>query len=152
MINYTLIALGHDKENRGTTCNIVTASLPELLQSSNKNTSSIQVWYKLHDMPYSTYSINHYQGLLITFGGGHCVEQPETDKPVYQSVPLIHIYNPYIHTWDCVGDIPYDYSLGRSVHINDNKILFIGCLTGTYCTDKDDDIITASLIFTLLPQ
>ena len=110
------------------------------------------MWYKLPDMPYSTYSINHYQGRLITFGGGHRVDQPETDKPVYQSVPLMHIYNPNTHTWDCVGDIPYGYSLGRSVHINDNKILFIGGLTGTYRTDKDDDIVTASLIFTLSPQ
>ena len=50
------IAAGHDNENRGTTCNIVTAYLPALLESSNKNTSSSQVWYKLSDMPYSTYS------------------------------------------------------------------------------------------------
>ena len=145
------IALGHDKENRGTTGNIVTASLPELLQSSNKNTGRSQLWYKLPDMPYATYSINYYQERLITFGGGHRVEQPNADKPVYQSVPLIHIYNPCTHTWDHVGDIPYDYSLGRSVHISDNKILFIGGLTGTYRTDKDDNIVTTNLIFTLSP-
>ena len=43
-------------------CNIVTASLPELLQSSNKNNNNNRVWYKLPDIPYSSLSINHYQG------------------------------------------------------------------------------------------
>ena len=96
------ITAGYDKTSGATTCNVVTASLPELLQSSNKNTSSGQVWNKLPDMPYPSH-INHYQGHLITFGGIHCVEQPDMDKPVWQSVPLIHIYNPYTRTWDCVG-------------------------------------------------
>ena len=136
------IAGGHNKGNRGTTGNIVTASLPELLQRSDKNTSSSQVWYKLPDMPYATYSINYYQDRLITFGGGNRVEQPNTDKSVFKSVPLIHIYNPCTHTWDHVGDIPYDYSLGRSVHISDNIILFLGGLT-------EDNIVTTCLILTL---
>ena len=147
--------MGHDKENRGSTCNIVTASLPELLQSSNKNTSSTQVWFKLPDMPYSTYSINHYQGRLITFGGGYRVEQPETGNLAFKSVPLIHIYNTAItYTWDCVGEMPHEYlySIGRSVHIRDNKILFIGGLTGTCHTDKDDDIVTTCLMLTLSPH
>ena len=53
------------------------------------------MWNKLPDMhmPYPSH-INHYQGRLITFGGIHCVEQPDIDKPVWQSVPLIYIYNP----------------------------------------------------------
>ena len=149
IINYQLyIAVGWDKMGGAITCNIVTASLPELLQSSNKNTSSGQVWHKLPDMPYSS-SINHYQGHLITFGGGHEVEQPNKDEPGYQSVPLIHIYNRYINTWDCVGEIPYEYLLGTSVHIRDNKILFIGGLTGTYSTGEDGDIMRTCLILTL---
>ena len=122
------IAVGSDNKTGASSCNIVTASLPELLQNSNKNTSSGQVWNKLADMPYPSLSINHYQGRLITFGGGHPVEQPDIDKPGYQSVSLIHTYNPYINTWDCVGEIPYEYLLGRSVHIRDSKILFIGGL------------------------
>ena len=143
------IAAGCDKKDGATTCNIVTASLPILLQSSNNNTSSGQVWHKLSDMPYSSLSINHYQGRLITFGGDHRVEQPNIDKPVYQSVPLIHIYNPYTNTWDCVGEIPYEYLLCKSVHIRDNKILFIGGLTGTYNLSKGDDIMRTCLILTL---
>ena len=118
------IAQGYDTNPGSTTCNIVTASLPELLQSSN-NTSSSQVWSKLPDMPYSSCSINHYQGHLITFTGGHLVEIPDEDKPVSELVPLIHIYNPDTKTWDCVGDIPIGY---YSAQIR--KILFIVGVTG----------------------
>ena len=134
------------------TCNVVTASLPELLQSSNNNTSSSQVWSKLPDMPYSSWSINHYQGHLITFTGGHMVERPDEDKPVWELVPLIHICNPDTKTWDCVGDISHGYLLGRSVHIRENKILFIGGLTGTHNTGKDDDIMTTCSTLTITPQ
>ena len=137
------IAVGCDKAGTST-CNIVTASLPELLQSGNKNTSSAgQVWNKLTDMPYSSFSINHYQGHLITFGGFHRVKQSNKDEPIHKVFPSIHIYNPYTNTWDCVEEIPYDYLLGRSVHIRDNKILFIGGLTGTCFID---DIVTTCLI------
>ena len=140
------ITVGYDKNGGPSTCNVVTASLPELLHSSNKHTSSGQVWNKLPDMPYSSLSINHYQGHLITFGGGHKIEQTSKDDLVFKSVPLIHIYNPYTNTWDCVGEIPYEYSLGISVHIRDDKILFIGGLT-----DVHDDMIKACSILTLLP-
>ena len=145
------IAVGYDKKTGASTCNVVTASLPELLQSRNKNTSSGQVWHKLPDMPYSSFSICHYQGRLITFSGGHLVEQPNKHGPVYKSVPLIHIYNPYTNTWDCVGEIPHEYLLGISVHMRDNKILIIGGLTGTCCDCNDDDMITTCLIVTVSP-
>ena len=145
------IIAGCDKETGVSTCNIVTASLPELLQSSNKNTSSGQVWNKLADMPYASFSINHYQGRLITFSGSHLVEQPDIDKPVCQSVPLIHTYNPYTNNWDCVGEIPYEYLLGAAVHISDNKILFIGGLTGTCNANNNDDKITTCSMLTLSP-
>ena len=143
------IAVGYNEKYGLSTCNIVTASLPELLQSSNKNTSSGQVWNKLPDMPYPSFSINHYQGRLITFSEYYHIEQPDEYKPVIQSVPLIHIYNPDIRTWDCVGEIPHRYLLGRSVHIRKNKILFIGGLTGTYNLSKDDDMITTCSLLTL---
>ena len=146
------IAVGYDTPIGLSTCNIVTASLPELLQSSNNNTSSSQVWSKLPDMPYSSHSINHYQGHLITFTGGRMVEQPDEDKPVYELVPLIHIYNPDTKTWDCVGDIPLGYYLGRSVHIRENKILFIGSLIGRHITYEDDDLMTTCSILTFTPQ
>ena len=141
------IAVGYDKEVGASTCNIVTASLPELLQSSNKNTISGQVWYKLPDMPHSSLSINHYQGRLITFSGYHCIEQPNTENPVGQIIPLIHIYNPNTNTWDCVGEIPCEYLLCRSVHVRDDKILFVGGLTGT-CDVSKDDMITTCLMLT----
>ena len=135
-----------------TTCNVVTASLPELLQSSNNNTSSSQVWNKLPDMPYSSQSINHYQGHLITFTGECIIERLDKDEPACELVPLIHIYNPDTKTWDCVGDIPIGYYLGMSVHIRKNKILFIGGLTGTHDTNKNDDIMTTCSKLTLTPQ
>ena len=135
----------------GSTCNVVTTSLPELLQSSNRNTSSSQVWNKLPDMPYSSISINHYQRHVITFSEGHKVEQPDKDKPVAQSIPLIHIYNPDTRSWDCVGEIPHGYLLGRSVHIRKNKLIFIGGLTGTHDVSKDDDMIITCSILTLSP-
>ena len=146
------IAIGCEIFPGYSTCNVVTASLPELLQSSNNNTSSSQVWSKLPDMPYSSRSINHYQGHLITFTGGHKVELPDEDKPVWELVPLIHIYNPDTKTWDCVGDIPHGYYLGRSVHIREDKILFIGGLTGRHNPNIDDDIMTTCSILTLTPQ
>ena len=141
------LAVGHDSKGPST-CNIITASLPELLQSSNKDTSSNQVWHKLPDMPYSSFSINHYQGRLITFSAVYKVQQRDEDKPVSQSVPLIHVYNPDTITWNCVGKIPHEYLLGRSVHIRDNKILFIGGGTGTLDLSKDDSIITTCQILT----
>ena len=145
------ITVGYDKHGGAGSCNVITASLPELLQSSNNNTSSShQVWSKLPDMPYCSY-INHYQNHLITFGGFYLLEQPNTGKVVCTSVPLIHIYNLDTNTWDCVGEIPYSYLLGYSFHIRENKILFIGGLTGSFNTNVDDDIITACTILTFSP-
>ena len=107
------INVGCDQKAGAITCNVVTASPQELLQSSNENTSSSQVWHKLRDMPYSSLTINHFQRRLITFSGFHRFEQPIVDNLACQSAPLIHIYNPYSNTWVCVGDVPYDYLIGR---------------------------------------
>ena len=145
------LAQGGDHKTGPSTCNIVTASLPELLQSSNRNTNGVQVWNKLPDMPYSSFSITHYQSHLIIFSGGCCVEKPNTTNTVYKSVPFIHIYNSHTHTWDLVGKIPYEYSLGRSIHIRDNKIFFIGGVSGTCDLSKSDDLITTCSILTILP-
>jgi len=49
--------------------------LPQLLQSSNNNTSSGQVWKKLPEHALLII-LSHYQGRLITFNGGDKVEQP----------------------------------------------------------------------------
>jgi len=145
------IAAGFDTLNSAT-CNALTVSLPELLQSSNNNTNCSPVWNKLPDITYASWSINHYQGHLITFGGIHQVERPDQDKPVWELVPLIHIYNPHTKTWDCVGDIPHGHLLGKSVHIRENKILFIGGTTGTHSiSESDDNMITTCSILTLSP-
>ena len=53
--------------------------------------------------------------------------------------------------WDCVGVIPSAYSLGRSIHIGDNKIFFVGGLTGMYHADKNNDLATTCLMLTLSP-
>ena len=147
--NELYIAQGYDKDPGPSTCSVVTASLPELLQSSNKNTSSGQIWNKLPDMPYSSFSINHYEGRLITFSGGHKVERQHEYKPVWQSVSLIHIYNPDTRTWDCVGEISHGYLLGKSIHITEDKILFMGGLTGKH---KDDDWMRTCSILTFSPR
>ena len=145
------LAQGYDQKIGPSTCNIVTASLPELIQSSNRDTSDVQVWNKLPDMPYSSFTITHYQSRLIVFSGGCCVEEPNTSNAVYRSVPFIHIYNSCTNTWDLVGKIPYECSLGRSIRIKDNKIFFIGGVTGTCDLGKNDDFITTCSILTILP-
>ena len=144
------LAQGYNEDIIHGGCNVITASLSELLQSSNKNTSSGQVWHKLPDMPYSSFSINHYQGHLITFSGAYKVEQPEEQNTAWQSVPLIHIYNPNTKSWDYVGEIPYGYLLGRSgVFIRENTMFFIGGLTGTYDLSRDNNVITTCSMLTL---
>ena len=109
------IAVGYDEDHQST-FNIVTASLPQLLQSSNNNTNSGQVWNKLPGMPYASQSINHYQGRLITFSGVDKIENFGENLPTWKLAPLIHIYNVNAKCWDCVGEIPHGYYFGRSVH------------------------------------
>ena len=145
------VTVGHNAEIGINSCDIVTASLPELLQSSNNKTSSSQVWHKLPDIPYTSFSISHCRGRLIIFSGFHKIEHSIEEKPVLLSVPLIHIYNDLTNTWDCVGKIPCDYLLGRSVCVRDNKIYFIGGLTGTYSAGKDNDIVATCYMLTLSP-
>jgi len=132
---------------------IVTASLTELIQSSGSSAVGTgQVWNKLPDMPYPSDSITHYQGRLITFCGVDLVENPDEDKPAYQLVPLIHIYNPDTKSWDCVGDFPPGYYLGSSVHVTEDKILFIGGLTGTYNIGETQDLMTTCSLVTFTAQ
>ena len=99
-LNKLYIAMGTDTLPGYASCNVVTVSLPELLQSNNNNTSSSQVWSKLPDMSYTSRAINHYQGHLITFTEGRLVERPDENNPVIELVSLIHIYNLNTKTWD----------------------------------------------------
>ena len=127
---------------------IATASLPQLLQSSN-NTNSGRVWNKLPDLPYHSISINYYQGHLIVFNGLSLVLHPGEEKPAYQLVPLIHMYNPNTRCWDCVGSIDHPYNLGRSVYIKENKILFVGGSIGTHDLIKKDSMVKSCITLTI---
>ena len=145
------IAVGFDDDDESN-CNIVSACLPELLQSNVKKARSGRVWNKLPDMPYSSWSINHYQGRLVIFTGDHKVEEPEQGKAAWELLSLIHLYNPDTKSWDHVGNFPHNYLVGKSVHIGENKLLFIGGLTGTHTTGKADDSVATCLMLTLTPQ
>ena len=150
IVNGTLY-LAHEYSSRShSTCNVLTVHLPELLHSSNKNTSISQVWDKLPDMPYSSPSINCYQGRLIIFSGDHKIEYPNGNKPVYEIVPYIHIYNPDTQSWDYVRKIPHAYMLGKSLYLKKNKLLFVGGITVTLIIGENDMLTTYSIL-TLLP-
>ena len=127
---------------------LLTASVPILLQSNNTCSSSNSVWNKLPDVPYSSYSIICYQGRLITFTGFYLVKQP---AKLLELAPQIHIYNPETISWDCAGYTSCGYVLGMSVCVGENKMLFIGGLTGTYNVYDSFNWIHANLQLELTP-
>ena len=137
------IVSGYDSDYQSTR-NIVTASLPELLQSSDKKTGN--VWHKLPDMPYTSWSIIHYQGRLIILNGDHLVEQSGVSKSVWKLAQQSYLYNRNTKSWDYVGDDLHDYKLGKSVYIGENKVFFIGGETGTFMLGKDDMVTTCSVL------
>ena len=141
------IAVGYD-DNYESTCNIVTASLPEVLQSSIKKTRSGEVWNKLPDMPCSSWSMTHYQGRLIIFNGDRKVEQSGN----WELVKMSYLYNPNTKSWDYVGDDFHDYKLGKAVCLKENKILFVGGITGTFTIGEDDDMVKTCSILTITPK
>lgn len=139
--NQLYIATGTDNEAGFTTVSVVAASLPELLQSSNDPDSAGQIWNKLSDMPYCSDSINHYQGHLITFTGDYLIEHPDDDDPVYKLSPHIYMYNPDTRSWDYMGDVPNAYYMGRLVHVSENRIIFIGGMSGKHDASNDNDLV-----------
>ena len=148
------IANGYDADGLSTH-KVATVSIPELLQSSNKKIG--QVWRKLPDMPYSSISINHYQGHLITFSGDRQVRPlhklfAKKSQLEWKAVPLICIYNPSTKSWQSVGQNPYGYVLGMSVHLSENKFLFLGGVTGTCDPNEDKNLVTTCTILTLTPH
>ena len=130
---------------------IVAASLPALLQN-HLYASGGQIWEKCPDLPYPSPSINACQKRLMTFGGIQLVEQPNKKPAKWQLVPLVHIYNPCTNSWECVGKTDHKYYLGRSVHIGEDRILFIGGTTGKYITDNNDDLVTKCSLLTITCQ
>lgn len=144
------IAVGHGEDGKSKR-KIVTASIPALLQSSKYNNTD-EIWSKLPDLPYSSPSISHHQGHLITFSGNHLIEQTDNDNLVWESVSEIHLYNPDTKVWDYVGEVPYNYTSGMSAQLSSNKILFIGGLTGTHVTSNIADLVTTCWTLTITPK
>ena len=143
------IAVGSDNKIGASTCSVVAASLPELLQNSCNAQYSGQVWNKLPDMPYASFSVNHYHGQLVIFSGDCMVEQPDEDKPIWELLSLMHIYNPDTKAWDYVGNVPRDYYLGRSVKIGEDKFIFIGGMAGKHNVSNVDDLLTTCTVLTI---
>ena len=155
-------AVGYDdyiKPNKqdDSTCNIIKASLSDLTKIHDKNLVSssnaeTSTWKKLPDMPYSSWSINHYEGNLIAFTGDSLVQRPEEDKVCCQYVPLIYIYNHKTFLWDYVDDLSgttINFYLGISIHINENTILFMGGIKGRH--ENEDDFVTDCYTLTFEP-
>ena len=147
--DHLYIAVGLD-DNDESTCNIVTASLPQLLQGGIKRTTSDKIWHKLPNMPYSSCSITNYRGRLIFFNGDRKVV-PSGDRK-WELVKQSYLYNPSTNSWDYVGNDFHDYELGRAVHLGEDKIIFVGGLTGTFNCSEDDDLVEHCSILTLTPK
>ena len=145
--NDNLYISSHATDFQANTLTVITTPVPELLRSNSisSSSSSNSLWSKLPDAPYSSYSIICYQGRLITFTGIHLAEELNRSEIVRKLVPMIHIYNPDTLSWDCVGYFSYKYALGRSMCVGDNKILFIGALTGSYDDYDSTNWIHANL-------
>ena len=142
------IAEGYDGD-RENTCNIVTASLPELLQSKGKRATLGKVWKWLPDMPHSSSSITRYQDCLVIFNGDRKVELSGEEK--YDLVKQSYLYNPNTNSWDYVGDDFHDYKLGKAVNLRESKIVFVGGTTGTFNASKDDDLVATCTVLKLKP-
>ena len=147
-ILYISSVVDHVNPQDGNTFILLTASIPELLKGSDSSNSDYSVWNKLPDVPYSSYSIICYQGHLIAFTGFYLLEQPVR---LLKLAPQIHIYNPDTKSWDCVGCTSFGYVLGMSVYIGENRILFIGGLTGSYNVYDDFNWMHANLQLELTP-
>ena len=146
------IATGNDRGKGGSTCSVISASLPDLLQSSNDvRSTGGQVWNKIPDMPYCSYAINHYGGYLITLTGDCMVELADEDSAVCKLVPLMHLYNPDTDSWDYVDNVNHGFYLGRSIHLSPDKLFFIGGLTGKHYLGNSDDLVTTCLMLTITP-
>ena len=130
-------------------CSVVTASLSELLQNGRKEARRDKVWHKLPDMPYSPWSITHYQGHLVIFNGDRKVREQGS---AWELVQTSYQYNPHSNSWDYVGDYFHGYKLGKAVHLQENKILFVGGLTGTFMVGVDDDMVKTCSILTITPK
>ena len=133
------IGCGFRKGLPFSTFNIVSAHIPTLLKSTNRDMHP--TWNRLPELPYTSFSISQFDGCLVAFGG----EQVDVTAPRrldgghrLNPVPLIYVYKPATHDWEQVGEIPFAYSMGCAVRLQENKIMFVGSFIDPSCvTDKD---------------
>ena len=106
-----------------TTCNIVTASVPELEKSSNRNTSVSKVWNKLPDIPYPSYSISHYRGYLIVITAANQAKQYD----IHTELQNFYLYNPDTESWEYIDCFQERHNWGGSlIHLTDDVVFVVG--------------------------
>ena len=54
--------------------------------------------------------------------------------------------------WSCVGENPNNYYLGKSVHLSENKLLFLGGTSGIHDPCNEDNLVTTCMMLILEPH
>ena len=126
---------------------IVSASIASLLQSTTQDKQP--VWNRLPELPYVSFSIAECNGYLVAFGG----EQMDvTDPPRLDGlrklspVSAISVYKPSSQQWEEAGHIPHFFSLGYAVHLQEDKIMFVGGFADPSCVTDNDLMTTCSVV------
>jgi len=108
------------------------------------------VWDRISDLPHDSLSISDYEGQLIVFGGKRKSGTREDGSAVqYCVVSPIHLYNTETDTWDYVEDhVPQEHRrwLGCDVHLDHNKIMFVGGASDPNEVSSDSYLSTCALI------
>ena len=138
------IASGYSGDK--TTCGVLTAVVSKLVTSKKDDT--IFVWEKMSDLPHDSLSIGECDGHLVVFGGKRKSGTLEDGQLQYKVVSPIHLYNAETDAWDYVGHIPkeYCYWLGCAVHLEQNKLLFVGGATDPNEASHDAYLSTCALL------
>jgi len=116
--------------------------------TSKKDDTSC-VWDRISDLPHDSLSISDYEGRLIIFGGKRKSGTREDGSTVqYKVVSPIHLYNTETDTWDYVDHVPqeYRYWLGCGVHLDHNKIMFVGGAKDPDEVSSDSFLSTCALV------
>ena len=143
------IACGFRRGLPFTGYNILSAYIPALLSSTNRDAHP--TWNHLPELPYSSFSISHIDDHLVAFGGEQIdvmATRRLDGRHRLCSVPAIHVYKPLTHDWEQVGDVPHIYSLGCAVHLQENKIMFVGSFYDPSCV-TDKDLMTTCAVVTI---
>jgi len=116
------VAGGYMKETAVT--HMTSTSLPILLSS---NSSTPNVWSDISHLPCTTASFTSYEDQLLVFGGDY-LHSISKNENFWKTVPSIYLYHSKRKQWEAVDEIPYNYFLGRCVHLTPSKIMFFGGL------------------------